>query len=94
MYITGRRKDVLDKAAEEINADLGSAGGAGQVVSIQGDVGSKSGCVAITQALQGQEKQVCGTRSVGREKRRALTLSDRSMCWSTVLECRNPSVCQ
>ncbi|KAJ9114155.1 hypothetical protein QFC20_001671 [Naganishia adeliensis] len=42
VYITGRRKDVLEKTAEEINAKVKGQSGTGQVVAIQGDVSSKA----------------------------------------------------
>ncbi|KAI5452967.1 hypothetical protein NCC49_006501 [Naganishia albida] len=42
VYITGRRKAVLEKTAAEINARVKQESGAGQVIAIQGDVSSKA----------------------------------------------------
>jgi hypothetical protein len=33
VYITGRRKDVLEKTAEEINAQVKQQSGSGQVIA-------------------------------------------------------------
>ncbi|WWC59359.1 uncharacterized protein I303_101911 [Kwoniella dejecticola CBS 10117] len=49
VYITGRRKEVLDAAAKEIG---------GQVVAIQGDVSTKQGCKAIGDAIAVKESKI------------------------------------
>ncbi|GFZ46770.1 hypothetical protein JCM24511_03990 [Saitozyma sp. JCM 24511] len=48
VFITGRRADVLDKAAKELNetATLG-----GEVIAIQGDVATKDGCAKLVKDI-------------------------------------------
>ncbi|WRT64850.1 uncharacterized protein IL334_001786 [Kwoniella shivajii] len=49
VYISGRRKEVLEAAAKEIGGDI---------VSIQGDVSTKEGCKAIADAISAKESKV------------------------------------
>ncbi|WWC86996.1 uncharacterized protein L201_001878 [Kwoniella dendrophila CBS 6074] len=49
VIITGRRKEVLDAAAKEIE---------GEVVTIQGDVSTKEGCKAIADAISAKESKI------------------------------------
>lgn len=56
VYITGRRLEVLQKAAEEINAQSSSAGGSVHV--IQGDVSTKEGVNKIAEQIKEKEQVV------------------------------------
>ncbi|RSH91909.1 hypothetical protein EHS25_009279 [Saitozyma podzolica] len=56
VYITGRRADVLHKAAEELH----HATKGGKVVAIEGDVSSKDGCAAIAQSVAKHESKASG----------------------------------
>ncbi|WVR04589.1 hypothetical protein IAU60_001597 [Kwoniella sp. DSM 27419] len=49
VYIIGRRKEILDAAAKDIGGDI---------VTIQGDVATKSGCKAIADAIGEKEQKV------------------------------------
>ncbi|KAK8847354.1 hypothetical protein IAR55_005211 [Kwoniella newhampshirensis] len=49
VYITGRRKEILDATAEEIGGDI---------VTIQGDVSTKEGCKAIADAIGAKEPKL------------------------------------
>ncbi|WWC67843.1 uncharacterized protein I206_101760 [Kwoniella pini CBS 10737] len=49
VYITGRRKEILDAAAKEIG---------GEIVAIQGDVSTKEGCKAIGDAIASKESKI------------------------------------
>ncbi|OCF37387.1 hypothetical protein I317_04502 [Kwoniella heveanensis CBS 569] len=49
VYITGRRKEVLDAAAKDIGGDI---------TSIQGDVSTKEGCGALAEAIAAKESKI------------------------------------
>lgn len=49
VYITGRRQQVLEEAAQEIGGDI---------IPIRGDVGTKEGCKAIADALSAKETKL------------------------------------
>ncbi|WWD21444.1 hypothetical protein CI109_105929 [Kwoniella shandongensis] len=49
VYITGRRKEVLDGTAKEIGGDI---------IALQGDVSTKSGCKAIADAISAKESKI------------------------------------
>ncbi|WVQ69140.1 uncharacterized protein L199_007355 [Kwoniella botswanensis] len=49
VYITGRRKEVLESTAKEIGGDI---------VAIQGDVSTKEGCKAIADAIKAKESKI------------------------------------
>ncbi|GFZ48762.1 hypothetical protein JCM24511_06511 [Saitozyma sp. JCM 24511] len=53
VYITGRRVDVLNKTAEELQLAT-----KGQVIAIEGDVSTKAGCEAIAQQIAKYETKV------------------------------------
>ncbi|ETS76805.1 hypothetical protein PFICI_12192 [Pestalotiopsis fici W106-1] len=55
VYITGRRPEVLEKAAEELmaNASLG-----GEVICIPGDVGTKDGCASLVKQIGEREQHI------------------------------------
>ncbi|OJJ38301.1 hypothetical protein ASPWEDRAFT_734540 [Aspergillus wentii DTO 134E9] len=55
VYITGRRADVLEKTAAELNERC-SIGG--EVISIQGDVGSKDGCARLVGVIGEREGHI------------------------------------
>jgi len=55
VYITGRRLEVLEGAAKELNA---SAGEGGVAIPLQGDVSSKAGCAKIAEAVAAKESKV------------------------------------
>ncbi|GFZ48761.1 hypothetical protein JCM24511_06510 [Saitozyma sp. JCM 24511] len=59
VYITGRRADVLHKAAEELH----HATKGGKVVAIEGDVSSKDGCAAIAQSIAKHESKASRVKS-------------------------------
>ncbi|KAJ9112900.1 hypothetical protein QFC19_000455 [Naganishia cerealis] len=58
VYITGRRKDVLDATAEEINAQVKEQSGTGKVISIQGDVSSKAKVKEFHAQIAAQEEKL------------------------------------
>ncbi|WVQ97973.1 hypothetical protein IAU59_005093 [Kwoniella sp. CBS 9459] len=49
VYITGRRKEILEAAA----ADIG-----GDIIPIQGDVSTKEGCGALAEAIAAKESKI------------------------------------
>ncbi|WVF69930.1 hypothetical protein IAT40_004714 [Kwoniella sp. CBS 6097] len=49
VYITGRRKEVLDAAARDIGGDI---------TTIQGDVSTKEGCGALAEAIAAKESKI------------------------------------
>ncbi|VUC30171.1 unnamed protein product [Clonostachys rosea] len=55
VYITGRRAEVLERTAQELNerATLG-----GQVIPIPGDVGTKEGCANLIKQISGREQYI------------------------------------
>ncbi|KAI9638260.1 uncharacterized protein MKK02DRAFT_42651 [Dioszegia hungarica] len=54
VYITGRRKEVLDATAEELK----KLGGSGSIVTLQGDVATKEGCTKIADAIKEKESKL------------------------------------
>ncbi|KAL2677326.1 hypothetical protein Neosp_011095 [[Neocosmospora] mangrovei] len=52
VYITGRRLDVLEKTAKELN----EAGG--NVIPVQSDVGTKDGCKALVESISQKESHI------------------------------------
>ncbi|XRM46476.1 hypothetical protein ABZX51_009510 [Aspergillus tubingensis] len=55
VYITGRRVEVLEKAAEELR---GRATLGGQVIPIKGDVSTKDGCAQLVEQIKQKEEHV------------------------------------
>ncbi|KAI8169753.1 hypothetical protein K4K49_010906 [Colletotrichum sp. SAR 10_70] len=55
VYITGRRAEVLNRAAKEIE---GTASEGGQVIPIPGDVGTKHGCAQLVEQIEQREKHI------------------------------------
>ncbi|PYH29623.1 SDR family NAD(P)-dependent oxidoreductase [Aspergillus neoniger CBS 115656] len=55
VYITGRRVEVLEKAAEELR---GRATLGGQVIPIKGDVSTKDGCAQLVEQIKQKENHV------------------------------------
>ncbi|KAJ9117720.1 hypothetical protein QFC24_006434 [Naganishia onofrii] len=58
VYITGRRSDVLEATAKEINAQVKEHGGKGSVVPIQGDVSSKAKVKEFHEKIASQEEKL------------------------------------
>ncbi|RSH91994.1 hypothetical protein EHS25_009365 [Saitozyma podzolica] len=52
VYITGRRKEVLEGAAKEMKANSSDGG---EVICIQGDVATKEGCTKIADQIKAKE---------------------------------------
>lgn len=57
VFISGRRKEVLDKAVTEMNAQASQGGSA---IAVPGDVGSKAGCKKLYDDVAAQTKVVSG----------------------------------
>ncbi|GAD97193.1 hypothetical protein ANI_1_1164034 [Paecilomyces variotii No. 5] len=55
VYITGRRSEVLQKTAEELNA---KATLDGEVIPVQGDVATKDGCAGLVREISGREQRI------------------------------------
>ncbi|ORY31034.1 hypothetical protein BCR39DRAFT_527959 [Naematelia encephala] len=55
VYITGRRGEVLQATADEIN---GQVEGGGLVIPIQGDVATKEGVLKIVDAIKDKEEKI------------------------------------
>ncbi|CAK7232101.1 hypothetical protein SEUCBS140593_008147 [Sporothrix eucalyptigena] len=53
VYITGHHGEIIEKTAAEINEKF--AGSGGQVIPIQGDVGSKPGAEALIKQISEKE---------------------------------------
>lgn len=53
VVICGRRQDVLDAAAEELNVAANESGAGGKVIAIQADVATKQGVVDFYDKCKG-----------------------------------------
>lgn len=58
VYITGRRLDVLQSTAAEINRDFAEMAGSGEVVALQGDVSTKASVRLLVEELARRETKV------------------------------------
>ncbi|KAK1845431.1 putative short-chain dehydrogenase [Colletotrichum chrysophilum] len=67
VYITGRRAEVLNRAAKEIE---GTASEGGQVIPIPGDVGTKHACAQLVEQIEQREKHVRRRMPSKRHKQR------------------------
>jgi hypothetical protein len=93
VYITGRRLDVLQSTAAEINRDFAEMAGSGEVVALQGDVSTKASVQLLAEDLARRETKVgCDAPSfVFRGQRRPSASGQADddgdpsslTCWST-----------
>ncbi|RSH92083.1 hypothetical protein EHS25_008495 [Saitozyma podzolica] len=58
VYITGRRLDVLETTAAEINRDFQNTAGRGEVVALQGDVSTKASVQLLAEDLARRETKL------------------------------------
>lgn len=80
VFISGRRKEVLEATAKEI---LASAGGKGSITTIQGDVGTKAGCKKLFDDVSALTTVV----SVARARRDGLEIRIGERSWGRLLTC-------
>lgn len=58
VYITGRRLDVLETTAAEINRDSAKTAGQGEVIALHGDVSTKASVQLLAEELARRETKV------------------------------------